>query len=606
MLRPVTRMSSPSNTFQLLASLPTGDPDDPAPVSFDRRGLRARGALRRHVSDLRDAVAERGAGRWLLCAEDSYAAATGLLALARAGSVAVLPPNRQPETLRQLAQGCTGAVWDGAGRDDAAAAGITHLGIDLLAPPNAPTPTAEPPLDRDRTFVEFRTSGTTGGGRPVPKALRHLEDEVDALESRLGQALAADTRIFATASHQHIYGLLFRVIWPLMAGRPFQSETLLHARELLPRMAECESAALVTTPVHLKRIAATDGLRGLRGVCRAVYSSGGPLDAETAKAVAEQLGTAPVEIFGSTETGGVATRQRDTDGEAWVPLPGVTVRPGDDGRIEVTSPYVSVGELLADGRERIVMGDRVEIAADGSFLLRGRADRVVKVGEKRLALPEMEAALDSHPHVAESALLVREQAGIGRVHAVVSPTAAGCEAVTRRGRRGFGAELTRHLSDRFDPVLLPRAWRIVDALPRDAQDKVTAAALDALFRDGDGADASDSQQGLRVLREQRMDDGIEQTLEVGPGLPQLEGHFEGFPVVPGVVQLGWVVAAAAAWLGERPQLSGLEALKFPRPLRPGRTVTLRVERARRGGSYRFVLRDEADIFASGRLLVGAT
>lgn len=604
MLRPVTRMSSPSNAFQLLASLPTGDPDDPMPVSFDRRGLRARGALRRDVAALRDAVAVRGAGRWLLCAEDSYAAATGLLALASAGSVAVLPPNRQPETLRQLAQGCTGAVWDGAGRDDAAAAGITHLGIDLLTPPKAPAQTAVRPLDRDRPFVEFRTSGTTGDGRAVPKALRHLEDEVLALESRLGRGLAADTRIFATASHQHIYGLLFRVIWPLVARRPFQSETLLHARELLPRMAECESAALVTTPVHLKRIAATDGLRRLRGVCRAVFSSGGPLDAETAKAVAEQLGAAPVEIFGSTETGGVATRQRDTDGEAWVPLPGVELRASDDDRIEVTSPYVSVGELLADGRGRIVMGDRVEIAADGSFLLRGRADRVVKVGEKRLALPEMEAALESHPHVAESALLVREQAGVGRVHAVVAPTESGREAVARGGRRGFGAELTRHLSDRFDPVLLPRAWRIVEALPRDAQDKVTTAALDALFRDATGAGTGGQGEGLRVLREQRTDDGIEQTLEIGPRLPQLEGHFEGFPVVPGVVQLGWAVAAATAWLGERPQLCGLEALKFPRPLRPGRTVTLRVERTPRGSSYRFVLQDEEEIFASGRLLVG--
>ena len=70
-------------------------------------------------------------------------------------------------------------------------------------------------------FVEFRTSGTTGEGQPVVKALRHLEDEIAALDERLGPALEGDTRIFATASHQHIYGLLFRLLWPLASTEPY-------------------------------------------------------------------------------------------------------------------------------------------------------------------------------------------------------------------------------------------------------------------------------------------------------------------------------------------------------------------------------------------------
>jgi acyl-coenzyme A synthetase/AMP-(fatty) acid ligase/3-hydroxymyristoyl/3-hydroxydecanoyl-(acyl carrier protein) dehydratase len=597
-------MPSPRNRIQSLASLLAGKPDHAPPVSFDRTGTRSRAELQDHVVALAGAIASADAGRWLLCCDDTYQAAVGLLALARCGAVAVLPPNRQPETLRQLAGDCAGAVWDAAGRRDCVSAGIDALGIDALAPPvRAFAPVAS---DRDRPLAEFLTSGTTGAGRAVTKAPRHLEDEVQALESRLGSQLAADTRIFATASHQHIYGLLFGLIWPLTAGRAFQSEPLLHARELFPRMAECDSAALVTTPVHLKRIAASGGLRSLRGICRAVFSSGGPLDAETAKAVAEQLGTAPIEVFGSTETGGVATRRRDTDGEAWVPLPGVEIRRGDDGRLEVTSPYVSVGETVADGRGRTLMGDRVEVASDGSFLLRGRADRVVKVGEKRLALPEMESVLEGHPYVSEAALLVREQAGVGRVHAVVAASDDGRAALERDGRRGFGAELTRHLSGSFDPVLLPRAWRSVEALPRDAQDKVTTAALEALFRDAPEPALSGSApdpRRPRVLREERCEDAFEQELEVNDSLPQLEGHFEGFPVVAGVVQLDWAVAAATTWLGTRPVLAGVEALKFPRPLRPGRTVTLRLERAGGGRALRFQLRDGDAVFASGRLLV---
>jgi 3-hydroxymyristoyl/3-hydroxydecanoyl-(acyl carrier protein) dehydratase len=297
-----------------------------------------------------------------------------------------------------------------------------------------------------------------------------------------------------------------------------------------------------------------------------------------------------------------------------MPLPGVSVGLGEDERLEVTSPFVSVGEALAEGRGRTLMGDRIELADDGSFLLRGRADRIVKVGEKRLALPEMEAALEAHPHVAEAALIVREQAGVGRVHAVVAPTPGGREALAREGRRGFGAALTRHLSARFDPVLLPRAWRTVEALPRDAQDQVTRAALEDLFEELPSAAAPEAlfdespspgaeSPGLRVVEEHREEDGHSRTLEVGEALPQLEGHFDGFPVVPGVVQLGWAVDAAAAWLGERPALAGLEALKLPRPLTPGRTVDVRVARGAKPGVLRFEIRDERDVFASGRLVL---
>jgi 3-hydroxymyristoyl/3-hydroxydecanoyl-(acyl carrier protein) dehydratase len=218
----------------------------------------------------------------------------------------------------------------------------------------------------------------------------------------------------------------------------------------------------------------------------------------------------------------------------------------------------------------------------------------------------MERMLELHPYVVEAALLVRELAGEGRVHAVVVPTPGGWEALRREGRRGFGAELTRHLSGSFDPVLLPRAWRSIRALPRDAQDKVTFAALDALFVEPAGADGEASRPdtpGLRILDETREEDAFERRIEVTDRLPQLEGHFDGFPVVAGVVQLGWAVDAAAAWRGQRPRLAGLEALKFSQPLRPGRTLTLRIERAREGRALRFRLHDGEDVFASGRLLL---
>jgi len=567
---------------------------DTTRVAFGSGGDRTRRDLVQDVGSLAARIGAVGAGRWLLFTEDSYATAVGLLALACCRSLAVLPPNRQPATLRHLAGGAVAALVDG----DAA----TVAGLPALSPlaPRRGEACAPPNLDRDAPLAEFRTSGTTGEGQPVQKALRHLEDEVAALEERLGPLLPADAQIFATASHQHIYGLLFRVLWPLATGRAFQAETLLHTQELLPRMRASGSAALVTTPVHLKRLAAAE-LHELRGICRVVFSSGGPLAPATAQAVAEPLGSAPIEIFGSTETGGIATRRRDLDGDLWQPLPRVEIRRREaDGRLEVTSPFVSVGDDVGGGRARTVLGDRVELSPGGGFLLLDRADRVVKVGEKRLSLPEMERALGEHPGTEEVALLVLEHAGERRVHAVVAPSGAGQELLERGGRRAFRTALTQHLAASFDRVLLPRAWRFVDALPRDAQDKVPQAALRALFAER----AALRPSAPKLVGERREAGALVRELDVPEDLAQLEGHFEAFPVVAGVVQLGWVLAAASEWLEAPLRLSGLESLKFPEPLRPGRRVTLALERSADGRQLRFRIHAGRSVYASGRALLG--
>jgi hypothetical protein len=579
---------------------------DPPPaervVAFRRNDEIHAAELLRDVASLGARLRAIAPGRFLLITDDSYAAAVGLLALSGCGGVAVLPPNRQSETLRDLAVDAAGVLSDGSVEGDGDVLdGLPAL--DLLGG-TASDPVSFEELNRAAPLIEFRTSGTTGDGRPVVKALRHLEDEVVALETRFGAALPLAAKIFATASHQHIYGLLFRVLWPLASGRPFQAETLLHQQELLPRIAAAECAGLVTTPIHLKRMAASEGLGLLRGICAAVYSSGGPLPAETAESVADQLGAAPYEIFGSTETGGVAARRRDTEGEVWRPLPQVTVRRcEEDGRLEVESPFVSAGNDVGSGRMRARMGDRIETTSGSAFLLLGRADRTVKIAEKRLSLPEMERLLCEHDHVEEVALLVLEVAGRQRVHAVVVPTEAGRACCEAEGRRGFGVRLAEHLGRHFDPVMLPRAWRIVDALPRDSQDKLPAKSLAALFADRTGMERP---RLPTVVAEQRSADALERRIEIPDDLAQLEGHFDAFPVVAGVVQLAWALDAAAAWLGHRPVLAGVEALKFPVPLRPCCCLTLRVERSGHGPNLRFRLHDRDIVYAVGRQVLAET
>ena len=254
------------------------------------------GEFQRQVAGLRDRIASQPDGPWVLLTEDAYAFAVGLLALWHAGRYAISPPNRQTGALRMLQTRAAGVLTD---RPDWFPEGSC---LDPLAEPGPGEPISLAPLGPDAVALELFTSGTTGLEKPVAKRIGHLASEVDELEAMWGASVAGAT-VFATASHQHLYGLLFGLLWPLCAGRPFQAEHFLHAGELVPRIREVGPFALASVPTHLKRLARHADVATLRSHCRAVYSSGGPLPAATAHAVAGVLGHAPLEVFGSTETG---------------------------------------------------------------------------------------------------------------------------------------------------------------------------------------------------------------------------------------------------------------------------------------------------------------
>ncbi|WP_239683740.1 AMP-binding protein [Stenotrophomonas maltophilia] len=129
-----------------------------------------------------------------------------------------------------------------------------------------------------------------------------LAREVDALQAAFGAQLEG-VQVHGTVSHQHIYGLLFRVLWPLAAGRLIHPRRFFH-EDLVGALAGTDTV-LVATPAHLKRLPEQLDWASLHGRLRAVFSSGGPLPEEAARQVRQWLGVAPTEVYGSSETGGI-------------------------------------------------------------------------------------------------------------------------------------------------------------------------------------------------------------------------------------------------------------------------------------------------------------
>jgi hypothetical protein len=115
--------SKPLSPVPLARILRAGSPAH-APVAFGRNVAFDRADLSDRVAALATAVEKVGRGRWLVYSESGYAGAVSLLALLHSGCTAVLAPNGQAETLRQLSAATRGAILD----PDAPFDGAARLG----------------------------------------------------------------------------------------------------------------------------------------------------------------------------------------------------------------------------------------------------------------------------------------------------------------------------------------------------------------------------------------------------------------------------------------------------------------------------------------------
>ena len=531
-------------------------------------------------------------GSWVVLTEDAYCLAVSLFSLWHSGCYAISPPNRQVDSLRRLQTRAVGSLCD---RADWITEGLCLHPIQGRSSESRSF--SFEPMDPDGQAIELYTSGTTGGEKPVLKKISHLQDEISEIDSLWGDRCSGAT-FFSTASHQHLYGLLFGVLWPLVSGQVFHARHYLHSGEVVSRMLAAGDAVLVSVPTHLRRLAHHARVRELSGTCRIVFSSGGPLASETAHVIDQKIGNPPLEVLGSTETGGIAWRSQrpGEESEAWTAFPSVEVaRDEASGAMRVRSPFVSIGSR----DEGYATGDRILLDEQGGFLLLGRMDQVAKVGEKRVDLARMESDLRQHDFIDEVALASLDRDPVTRIAAAIVPSESGRLFLEREGRRSFGSEIRTRLFEAWDPIMHPRYWRIVEQLPEDSVGKVKRSAVIDLFNRSEVVEPSGDRPA--ILEELSGSDFVERFCVVPQDLGCFKGHFPGNPMVPGVLQLDWALGIATGLLGEEPQVQIIESLKFSSILRPLDEVRINV-RSKGNRLYIRLWNDEAE-FSKGRILL---
>lgn len=425
--------------------------------------------VREFLADVARVAAAMPAGGYVLntCA-DRYRFTVTLAAAIVSDRISLLPSTHTPETVRRMRDFAPDVFCLTDQADSAIDLPTCHY-------PEASAEAGEtgnlpdlpvPRIPDGRCVAYVFTSGSTGA--PVPHAkhwgnlVRNARAEARHLASAFGGQPPA---IVGTVPPQHMYGFESTVLLVLQSGgalhggRPFYPADIAAALAAVPR-----PRMLVTTPFHLRSLLAeADSVPP----ADLLLSATAPLSQQLAREAEERFGAPLMEIYGSTETGQIATR-RTTAGAAWKTFPGVSIRAeaGDDP--EEPSRFFATGLHLD---QPVPLGDILDLQDGENFILLGRSADLINIAGKRTSLAYLNHQLTAVPGVTDGAFLMPDEEaadGVTRLTAFV--VAPGLTA----------AAVLQALRERVDPVFLPRPLVFVAALPRNATGKLPRDALRAL------------------------------------------------------------------------------------------------------------------------------
>lgn len=161
--------------------------------------------------------------RWALCFEDCYLFSVALLAALHAGKTPLIPGHCRPSLLAEQI-----AEFDGVLSDQAFPLDCPVWQVDEAG---RASDNALPPMAPDAAIILF-TSGSTGAPRQVSKPVASLDEEARWLHTLWGERLQGCTLI-ASVTHQHLYGLSFRLVMPMALGLPFDSRQVCYSEQLV-------------------------------------------------------------------------------------------------------------------------------------------------------------------------------------------------------------------------------------------------------------------------------------------------------------------------------------------------------------------------------------
>ncbi|KWA02278.1 AMP-binding protein [Burkholderia territorii] len=544
-------------------------------------------SVRAFVADVaRVAAALPAGGHVFNVCRDRYRFAVSLCAALVAGRISLLPSTHTPEMVRQLASFAPDAFCLHDAPD--CAIDLPRFAYPDAAPGDLAddAPCEVPQIDASRIMAYVFTSGSTGAPVPHRKTWGFLVGCVRAAADRLGLLDGRAATLIGTVPAQHMYGFESTVLLALVGGLAFSNRQPFYPVDIRDELAAIpQPRVLVTSPIHLRALLSAGHALPPAAL---VLSATAPLSEKLACEAEAALDAPLVEIYGSTETGQIATR-RTSQGATWQLFPGIRL----DARAAHDAGDDSGPTVWASGghvETPVPMGDALELLGDGRFLLHGRKADLVNIAGKRTSLAYLNHQLNAIAGVVDGVFFMPDDAAPAGADATREPVTRLVALVVAPTLAA--ADLQRALRERIDPAFMPRPLVFVDALPRNETGKLPRDVLAALVaRHARTATANASEP---VVADAPF------AFTIPADHPALPGHFPGHPIVPGVVLLDHAIAALGASLNRPLHTWRLASAKFLSPVAPGEPLDLAFDAAA-GGPIRFTLRAGARDVATGVL-----
>ncbi len=514
---------------------------------------------------MRHFLLSQNVDKWILNCEDCYYFYVTFASLLQCRKEILLTANITPEFIKEIRLPGIGFLTDQKAPDS----------TDIAAIIEQPSMGTEefPPIVASETKIHMYTSGSTGHPKAVLQRMKEFELDNAFIMSKWGDDFYK--RIVCSCVNQHhIYGLLFSVVLPFAVGVPFRRNRITVPAEF--KSLTDTSYMIIAVPAFLKRTV-EDETESFGLKSPVIFTSGGVLTPDVAKKTDQIMGFWPIEVYGSTETSGIAYRQ-SKNGLEWTPFDNAEISQNADGCLIIRSPYIS-------DPAGFETADLVEIFPDGRFLLKGRSDSIVKIEEKRISVTEVENRLNQNPYVKDSCVIAMADRRQYLAAAVVlSP--AGVEKFAGADKFDINQYFRNYLAGFFEAVVLPRKWRYLDAIPQNAMGKRKKDDIKALFEK-----KIEDIHGISFDIKEQEENKVVVAFAAPENCDFYDGHFPEKKFLPAVAQFHIAVKVAEQYFKVEIPLVETKRIKFSHPIQPDTPMLLTITND--GDKLQFTYNDEA-------------
>jgi propionyl-CoA synthetase len=396
-------------------------------------------------------------------------------------------------------------------------------------------------LESNEPSYILYTSGTTGKPKGVQRDVGGYAVALTASIRQIFRGEPGET-FFTTSDIGWVVGHSYIIYGPLLGGMAtimYEGTPVRPDGAILWQLVErYKVAVMFSAPTAIRVLKRQDQAllkRHDTSSLKALFLAGEPLDEPTARWISEGLSRPVIDNYWQTESGWpiltVANGFPEVEplptrwGSPGVAMPGYDVRIVDETSGETLGPdqkgVLAIAPPLPPGCMQTVWGDDERFVdtyfksipgkllystfdwgvrdSDGYHFILGRTDDVINVAGHRLGTREIEESINSHPLVAECAVIGTADSLKGQVataFAVLRDPLAFArerfadEQALAQARLALEGELMKVVDGQLGSVARPSRIHFVQSLPKTRSGKVVRRAIQAICEGRDPGDVS--------------------------------------------------------------------------------------------------------------------